>query len=118
MKLTIEAFVSILVIAIGVLAFGQLVNEHSQINEARNYHSEIVDRLESSHFNAGVINDINNEISQLNSKDNKNYALSLREVDDVTVYNGYHIYKVTLTYTVSIPLFGVVDTGVISGYAR
>lgn len=122
MKMTIETFVSVLIIAIGVLVFGQLVNEHAQINEARNYHSEVIDRLESSHFNKSVINDIKAEIKQLNSESGKNYSLYLTEItedgDSVTIYDDYTIIRVRLNYTVSIPIFGVIDEGIISGYAR
>lgn len=122
MKMTIETFVSVLIIAIGVLVFGQLVNEHAQINEARNYHSEVIDRLESSHFNKSVINDIKAEIKHLNSESGKNYSLYLTEItedgDSVTIYDDYKIIRVRLNYTVSIPIFGVIDEGIISGYAR
>lgn len=122
MKMTIESFVAVLIIAVGVLVFGQLVNEHSQINEARNYHSEIIDRLESSHFNTSVVNDIKSEIRELNEKSGKNYSLYLTETSDlgnsVTIYDDYKIIKVKLNYTVTIPLFGEIDEGVISGYAR
>lgn len=123
MKMTIETFVSMLIIAIGVLVFGQLVNEHAQINEARNYHAEIIDRLESSYFNKSVVNDIKDEIEELNESAGKNYSLYLTETtttgdDSVTIYDEYKIIKVKLNFTVSIPLFGVIDEGVISGYAR
>lgn len=122
MKLTIETFINVLIIAIGVLVFGQLVNEHSQINEARNYHAEIIDRLETSHFNESVIADIKDEIKHLNEEAGKNYAIYLTETtlngDTVTLYDDLKVIKVKLNYTVSIPLFGVIDEGVISGYAR
>jgi len=123
MKMTIETFVNVLIIAIGVLVFGQLVNEHSQINEARNYHAEVVDRLETSHFNKSVIEDIQDEIKELN-KTGKNYSIILTETtptpsgNSVTIYNDSKIIKIKLYYTVSIPLFGVIDEGVITGYAR
>lgn len=125
MRLTIDAFVSLLIIAIGILTFGQLINEHSTINEARNYHTEIVDRLESSHFNDSVVKDVQDEIKQLNQNDDRGYTLTVTDVtndtDDsnsLTLYDDYKIVKITLNYKVSIPLFGTIDEGVISGYAR
>lgn len=122
MKMTIETFVSILIIAVGVMIFGQLVNEHSQINEARNYHAEIIDRLESSHFNSSVIADIKDEIKELNEEAGKNFSLYLTEITDtgdaVTIYDDYKIYRVRLNYTITIPLFGIIDEGIINGYAR
>ena len=122
MKMTIETFISILIIAVGVLVFAQLVNEHAQINEARNYHTEIVERLESSHFSKSVIQDIKNEIAELNKEGGKNYSIYITESsptgDSVSVYDDYKIVKVKLNYTVSIPVFGVIDEGVIVGYAR
>ena len=122
MKITIDSFLSILIIAVAVLICGQLINEHSQINEARNYHSEIIDRIETSYFNPSVISDIQNEIDELN-EDGKGYTLSLTDVtdegtDNVTVYEDNKIMRVILNYNVTIPLFGVIDEGVISGYAK
>lgn len=122
MKITIDSFLSILIVAIAVLICGQLINEHSQINEARNYHSEVIDRLETSYFNPSVIADIEDEIKQLNSE-GKGYTISITDVtEDVseenTIYTENRIMRVILNYNVSIPLFGVIDEGVISGYAR
>lgn len=122
MKITIDSFLSIIIVAIAVLICGQLINEHAQINEARNYHSEIIDRIETSYFNPSVITDIEREINELN-KEGKGYTLSLVDVtsdasEEDTIYTDNKIMRVILNYNVSIPLFGVIDEGVISGYAK
>lgn len=122
MRTMIDSFLTIIIVALGVLIFSQLVSEHSQVTEARNYYTEIVDRIESSHFNAAVINDIKDEIDEINENDNKGYSITITnstdEDNNVMIYEDRQIVKVTMKYKVSIPLFGTVDEGVISGYAR
>lgn len=122
MRTMIDSFLTIIIVALGVLIFSQLVSEHSQVTEARNYYTEIVDRIESSHFNAAVIDDIKDEIDEINENDNKGYSITITnstdEDNNVMIYEDRQIVKVTMKYKVSIPLFGTVDEGVISGYAR
>lgn len=83
------------------------------VNNARNYHASIIDRLENSDYEEKYINEI---LSEANAR---GYALTIDNVTDI--YNR-NFYYVKLEYDVEQKVFGLINKmfdfeGIIEGYA-
>lgn len=111
MKVYIETFVDIILIAIFSMVLVQFLSAHIQIENAQSYHKNMIERIESSDCNASVIQDC------ITDSTNK-YGNGSLEVVDCTTYEEHKSYYVKLTYDVSLPLMGRTKTYTMEGYAR
>ena len=108
MKQVVETFVTLIIVAFSMVLIACLIGQHTTITEARDYHSVVVSRLESSNFLADI-----DEIKA--EAESKGYVI---EIYDMTVYEGKKTELVRLTYNIEIPLLGIsFKTGTIEGYA-
>ena len=114
MKIAIEVFSIVIAITLACILFASIISSNNQNCYARDYYNVVVNRIEDSNYNDQVIEEC------INDAQSKGYDL---DVDDVTVYDDQPSKYVTLTYYVSLPVFGLFGTdyakqAVIEGYAR
>lgn len=109
MKISINSFVAIILITIGVILNGSMIAMHLEITNARRYHTSIINRIESSNFSNAVINEVKTQAA------NDGYPTT---ITNLTVYEDKTDLLVSTKYTVSVPILGVVKEGTVEGYAR
>ena len=145
MRLLIENYLSIFLVAICTLLCTSFISSELQINNARDYHSYCIAMIEASDFDKDVIEKCTEEA------ENRGYTLSvtstsfeklecnkcgevfsIKNMDvvecpncgstsDTGVYYTYlnnRICTVELKYNIKIGLLGIKKEGVLNGYAR
>ena len=86
-----------------------IILSQMQINAARDFHSAVIDRIQSSYYSQTVID------SCVEKANDNGYVLDIR---DVTVYQDRKDVLVNLQYDIVIPLINIHFTEEIPGYAR
>ena len=109
MKSVFENALVFILITVGSLILSVMIAANIQIGNAREFHTNSIDRIQASFYSQSVINDLQNKASE------NGYTLSVTEL---SVYEDLKDYKVTLTYDVKVPLLGIVKSGTLEGYAR
>ena len=119
MKNTITTYLIVFLVSITTVFSACIIIAHLQISAARNFNTNAIDRIQSSNFNSGVIDEIILEGKELG------YTVS---ISDESVYENIPEYRVTTEYTVGfqMPLAQDSDgnpiyigyTTSIDGYAR
>ncbi|MBQ8248145.1 MAG: hypothetical protein IJZ42_13535 [Lachnospiraceae bacterium] len=97
--------VSIVLILLCTIIGISLIFTSFYISSARSYHDQVIKVVSASDFAASEIQYCMNDAQA------KGYALSIQPTQDG------HIYRVDLTYNVSVPIFGKWTTKTITGYA-
>ena len=101
---------SIITIMVAVLICVSFIISAVIVNSARTYHSSVIEEIEASDFNVGVIDKC------LEAAESDNYILTVEQLS--TVENEQNkLFKVTLGYYLSAPIFGNVIKGDVVGYA-
>lgn len=113
MKIMIEAFTSVFFIAVVSILLVSMISCYISVNNARNYHASVVDRLENSDYQEEYIEELYEEAS------NRGYKL---KIEDVSMTKDRFCYYVSLEYLINIKVFSLIDKmfgyeGVIEGYA-
>ena len=86
-----------------------IILSQMQINAARDFHSAVIDRIQSSYYSQTVID------SCVEKANDNGYVLDIR---DVTVYQDRKDVLVNLQYDIVVPLVNIHFTEEILGYAR
>ncbi len=86
-----------------------LIDVHFQIQSAREFHSNVVNKIQSSNFNQEVIQSC---ILDANEND---YIL---HISDTTIYKEARDFSVILDYSIHLLLFEDAVNSRIEGYAR
>lgn len=113
MKTMIEAFTSVFFISVISILLVSMIGSYMSVNNARNYHASIIDRLENSDYQEEFIDDLYAEASD------KGYSLS---IENVTMNMSRYCYYVKLEYDTGMNIFSLINKmfdykGVIEGYA-
>ena len=115
MKVFIETFVDIIVLALISFVGLQFICSNLQIQNARSFHQNVIERVESSNGNTNVINAC---VSDATSK----FGSGSLSIQDCTVYseeeNPRPSYYVKLTYKMKMPFTGIEKYCTAEGYAR
>ena len=109
MKTTISVYIIIVGFALMSLLSASLIAFELQITAARNFHTNCMNRIQSSYHNEEVITDCQNKASAAG------YTLNYK---DVTVYGDRKSATVELEYTAIMPLLDVEREGTISSFAK
>lgn len=101
---------SVITIVIGVVLCISLVISAVVVNSARTYHNSVIEQIEASNFEEATIQKC------ITAAESDNYVL---KVEKTTTADSKPttIYKVTLKYGLSAPIFGKVHIGELVGYA-
>lgn len=102
MKTMFENMVSLIVMMILVFLFTGIISIETQVINARNVHSRVVELYQES-FHYLSSEDFNKQL--------KNGYIDINDCD-------YDEYEVTYTYDVTIPFLNITDTQRIVGYAK
>lgn len=109
MKSAVEYFLAIVVLLIGTFLAAQPITTSLQKSNACAYHADVIDNIENSGLDEGVIEQCIKEADTLGYK---------LEIEDVSPDKSKSCYKVTLVYTVKMAIIGVQKEGTHIGYAR
>lgn len=113
MKTMIEAFTSIFFISVISILLISMIGSFMSVNNARNYHASIIDRLENSDYQEEYINEI------ISEADSKGYKVV---ISDISYKMNRLCYYVSLEYKTGMKVFKMINKmfeyeGVIEGYA-
>ena len=97
--------VSVVLILLCVIIGVSLIFTNFYITSARSYHDHIIKVVSASDFAAAEIQYC------MADAQSKGYSLSIQPTQDG------HIYRVDLTYSIKVPLFGEWTSKTITGYA-
>lgn len=115
MKVLIEVFVDIIVLALIAFIGLQFVTVNLEVQNARSFHQNVIEKIESSNNNQSVIN-------QCMTDATTKYGANSLTVQNCSVYvNGEDqspSYYVRLNYKIRIPFSSIVRTCTAEGYAR
>lgn len=95
MKNTITTFLVVFLVSVTTIFSACIIITHLQISAARNFNTNAIDRIQSSNFNSGVINEI-----VLEGK-NLGYKVS---ISDESIYENVPEIRVTTEYTVGFQM--------------
>lgn len=111
MKMLIENYIDIIIIALVSFIGVQFVCVNLSIQNARSYHHNVIEMIESSNANSNVI-------ARCKSDAETKYGSGALTVTNCTEYDDRISYYVQLKYTVKMPLTGVTKVCTAEGYAR
>lgn len=109
MKETFSFITSTLTLVFIILVASAFITMELTISNARAFHANVIDRVQSSLYSESVMQECREEAVQLG------YKLTF---ENVTIYDERRDVKVTLEYTVPGWLITESQTGVLSAYAR
>lgn len=109
MKMIFSYWVSFFIWIITLYTISMILICSMQINNAGEFHSQVIHLIESSYYSEDVIK------SCIDKANEYGYSLS---VEDETIYDERKDVKVVLTYKINIPLLNVSKTDSYIGYAR
>lgn len=109
MKMMIEHALTTILIVVGALIFAGIISVNLQISSAKQFHKEVVDRIETTNFSPVAIGSC---VEEANKAD---YTLL---VADKSVYDYKKSMKVTMFYQIKLPLLGIIKEGMLEDYAR
>lgn len=95
MKNTITTYLIVLLVSVTTIFSACIIISHLQISAARTFNTNAIDRIQSSNFNSGVINDVVLEGKSMG------YKVS---VEDASIYESVPEFKVTTEYTVGFQM--------------
>lgn len=110
MKSLFDNFVSCIVFVVIIFAIASFSVTEMQIMSARHIHTSAINQIQSSYYMV--------DIEKLNDKIQETYPSWYVESTVVNSVNNRQDRLVTLHYDVTMPLFGIVQEGIIEGYAR
>lgn len=102
MKTMFENMISLIAMMVLVFVFTGIISIETQVINARNIHSRVIDLYQSSYHHLSS-SDFNSQI--------KNGYIQINEAD-------YDEYEIVYTYDVAIPFLNIIDTQRIVGYAK
>ena len=105
-----KIMISFIIIVLAVMLCVSLVYTSTAVNAARTYHTSVIDQIEASNLENSTINKC---IAQANAD---HYNVSITPVQSPESAPATY-YKVSLTYKLTVPLFGHLHTGTYTGYA-
>ena len=111
MKNLYEHMVTAMVMVLLMFAFTSIMVGEMQVVNARRLFTSAVNTILSSYYTANV-DSMNDKIHEVFGD---TWNLSVEGYDTVETRKDV---KVKLTYTVTVPIFGIVKDGTIEGYAR
>ena len=114
MKQYIEIFIDTIFLLFICYISLSFIHANLQIQNAKNYHHNVITQIEASDCNQNVINQFKTEAT-------KRYGYKGLTVKNVTTNNQLDERKcfyVCLTYDISLPFLGKTKTCTIEGYAR
>lgn len=109
MKTALEYFLGIILLVVGAFLAAQPITTALQKSNACAYHASVIDSIEDSGLDEDVIDQCIKEAKE------QGYSLI---IEDVSLGKSKSCYKVTLIYTVKMPIIGVKKDGTHIGYAR
>ena len=109
MKMLFSHWVSFFIWIITIYTISMILICSMQINNAGEFFSQVIHRIETSYYSEDVI-----RVCEQKAIEN-GYSLL---VEDETIYDDRKDLKVTLTYKIKIPLFHISKTESYIGYAR
>lgn len=109
MKMLMEHAVTMIIIIVGSLIFAGIISVNMQISSAKQFHKEAIGKIETSNFAPTTIETCKNEAAEAD------YNLL---VADKSVYDYKKTIKVTMFYTIKLPLLGIIEEGMLEDYAR
>ncbi|MEF9916062.1 MAG: hypothetical protein RSD97_06440 [Lachnospiraceae bacterium] len=116
MKMSIEIFVSIIIITLTSLLGTCYITASLNIQNAQNYHATVLTEIEASDFSESVIcSCIENALDNGYKKGDGTSGL---QVTKASVQENQPVAEVILTYDYSIPLLNMFLKHEIIGYAR
>lgn len=102
MKTMFENMISLIVMMIMVFVFTGIISIETQVINARNTHSRVVDVFQESYHTLSSL-DFNRKLNKGN--------IQINNVD-------YGEYEIIYTYDINIPFLNITDTQRIVGYAK
>ena len=111
MKMLVESFLDIVLISLIVLLGSQFIALNLSIQNARTYHLDMIEQIESSNMNQDVITSCKNQAAA-------KYGTGALTVTNCTTYDERESYYVKLKYTIKMPFTGTQRTYCAEGYAR
>lgn len=109
MKNIFSLTIGILSIIILALFAGSFIDVNLQIQNAREYHNAVVEKIQASNYSNYVIE------QSINQGLDYEYDIT---ITNTTLYEDKADYYVSLQYPIKILLFNRVTSGTIEGYAR
>ncbi len=100
------SIISLIVLSLFAITF---IDIHFQIQNAQQYHSDVINKIQASNYNQNVIDEC------IYTAKGNQYELS---VDNLAVYSSAKDYRVTLDYTIHLYFFDTNTKASLSGYAR
>ena len=108
MKSIIEHMITMIVLTVMVFVFSGILSIEQQIINARNYHTQVIEKIQAIGSYEGDVFDT--VINKLIDDSNNNLHV---EVSDNRLYA-----KVKYDFKIIVPLLGTIDDNTIEGYAR
>lgn len=105
----LSGYKDIILTYIVFIIFSCLINVGLIIGNANEFHNIAIERIQSSYFSESVINECKEDATK------NGFILS---VEDMTIYEERKDMKVSLTYSIKIPIVDVETTKTKVGYAR
>lgn len=109
MKSIIPTYIIIIGFALITLVSSCLISFQLQVTTARNFHTNCVNRIQSSYYNTAVTNEC------IQKAADNGYTLT---VEDVSIYPDRKDVLVTLDYKAVMPFLGVEKEGSIESFAK
>lgn len=101
---------SMITIIVAVLLCVSFVISAVVVNSARTFHTSVITEMEASNFEEDIIQKC------IEAAEESSYALNIEPFIPELGASTQTMYKVTLNYYLTAPVFGVVHNGVIVGY--
>lgn len=109
MKNIFSVTLGVICILLIALLSGVFIHINLQVQQAREYHAAIIERVQSSYYSPYIIQDC------ITAGKKHGYQV---KIDNTGVYEDIKEYYVSLDYSISIPLLQTKMNGNIEGYAR
>lgn len=110
MKTMFENMITTMIMIVMLFVMVSIGTIELQIINARKIHSSIINQIQASYYMVDV-NDINARLKS----EYQNWNLDVKEISSV---NSRKDLLVTLDYEVVVPVFNIVKSGRLEGYAR
>lgn len=108
MKSIIEHMITMVVLSVMVFVFSGILSIEQQIINARNYHTQVIEKIQDiGSYEGDTFDTVSNKLID----DSKN---NLR----IEVSNNKLFAKVEYDFRIIVPLLGVIEDNTIEGYAR
>lgn len=102
---------SMITIIVGVLICVSFIISSVVVNSARTFHTSVITEMEASNFDEVTIEKCKT------AAEKSSYVLDVEQTEPENGASTQTMYKVTLNYRLSAPIFGTVHNGEVVGYA-